>query len=238
MLAAPQTATLGLTEENMARSQPPSLRRAILLVGICGAAIGILTVLGAAVAFAREHDFSLFATYISDFGNAPGWPAAIFNSGMLVVAPVRFAFLVLLLALLAECGVPSAWRYLALLLGIVAVTGSIGIAAIPFSLNLRLHMGSAFMYFLGTVGLQSILAWLELRARWPRLLSFLCIAVVLVYLVFVVLLSLVGKVPSVTRETPVVWEWLAFVTLMLWLLAHSLVLGAWERNPHGREGEA
>lgn len=214
-----------------------SLQRLILLVGSCGAAIGMLTVLVAAFAYSREHDFSLLTTYLSDFGSVTGWPAAIFNSGMLLVAPIRFAFLVLLLTLLADYGAPSAWRHAALLLGMVAVAGSIGIAAIPFSLNLRLHMSSAFMYFLGTVGVQSILASLEWRARLPKLLPALSVLVVVVYLVFAVLLALVGKVPSVTRETPAAWEWCAFASLMVWLIAHSVVLGTGKAVQHGPQGE-
>jgi hypothetical membrane protein len=215
-----------------------SLPRAIRLVGLAGAAIGIFTVLGSAIAFSRENDFSVFTTYLSDFGNAPGWTSTLFSSGMLVVAPVRFAFLVLLLETLARYGASSVGRYAAFAVGLVAVVGSIGTAAIPLSLSRPLHMGSAFMYFLSTVALQSILAGLEWRARLPRMLPVLSLSVVIVYLVFAILLALVGKVSYVTRETPVIWEWFAFVALMLWLIAHSVMVGAGGSSSGGPRGAA
>jgi hypothetical membrane protein len=203
-----------------------SLSRSIRIVGLSGAAVGVLTVVAASVAYAREREFSLFSTYLSDLGNTPGWPAALFNTGMLVVSPLRFGFLVLLLIALGRLGAAPAWRHVAIAVGSIAVLGSIGTAAVPFGLDRPLHMASAFAYFLGTVGLQCILASLEWRARLPRVLPALCLSVALVYVVFAVLLALVGRVPGVTRGTPVVWEWLAFLSLMLWLVAHATILGS------------
>jgi hypothetical membrane protein len=209
------------TQANPTLPLPSCLR----LVGFTGAGMGVLTVAGSAILYSLDRTFSVFTVYLSDVGNTPGWPATVFNSGMLIVAPVRFAFLILLLAVLAHHGASRVSRVAALVLGLVAVLGSIGSAAIPFSLNRTLHMGSAFAYFVGTVALQSVIAWSEWRARLPRSLPALSLLVVVVYLVFATLLALAGKVPGITRETPVAWEWLAFVSLMLWLVAHSIILG-------------
>lgn len=51
------------------------------------------------------------------------------------------------------------------------------------------------------------------------------LAVVVIYLIFAVLMASVGKVEGTTRSTPLIWEWLALCSLMIWLLAHSVVLG-------------
>ena len=47
----------------------------------------------------------------------------------------------------------------------------------------------------------------------------------MIYLIFAVLLALVGQVEGITRNTPVIWEWLAFASLMVWLIVHSTILG-------------
>jgi len=43
--------------------------------------------------------------------------------------------------------------------------------------------------------------------------------------VFAFLFASIGKIEGITRSTPVIWEWLAFVSLMFWLISHSAVLG-------------
>jgi hypothetical protein len=57
------------------------------------------------------------------------------------------------------------------------------------------------------------------------------LAVTGVYLVFAVLLSLEGRVEGITRATPVLWEWLAFCSLLFWLITHALILGDARRKP-------
>lgn len=47
-----------------------------------------------------------------------------------------------------------------------------------------------------------------------------------VYFLFAALPGMVGKVEGIDRQTPVPWEWLAFAALMIWLAAHTVVLGA------------
>jgi putative exporter of polyketide antibiotics len=105
------------------------------------------------------------------------------------------------------------------------VIGSIGVSAIPYSLNLTLHKISALLYFFGVVILQTLIAAQEVRRKLPVVLPVSSMSVVAVYLIFAVLLSLVGKIEGITRNTPVIWEWLAFCSLMVWLIVHSIVLG-------------
>lgn len=211
------------TQSSRPQVDVPSAMR---VVGSLGLLVGIGTIVGAAMAFAAEREFSVFTTYVSDFGSAGGWTQAIFTAGMLIAAPLRYLFLVLLLARLVHLGASPRVRTVLLVVGAVVVLGSIGTAAVPHTLHLRTHMGSAFLYFFGTVVLQSSLAVQERRLRLPTWLPLSSIAVVAVYFVFATLLALVGRVEGVDRQTPVPWEWLAFVTLMVWLAAHTFTLGA------------
>lgn len=207
------------------------LSNALRAVGFSGAAIGIGTVLLSALLYVQSHEFSIFRTYLSDIGNTPKWPQVVFNSGMLIAAPVRYLFLILLILQLRNIGAGKGFGISALIIGTLVVIGSIGLAAIPFSLDLALHKKSALLYFFGTVILQAVIVVQEWRLRLPSLLPISSISVVVIYLVFAVLMTSVGKIEGVARDTPVIWEWLAFCSLMFWLIGHSTVLGC-ERK-HG-----
>jgi len=198
---------------------------AVQIVGFIGAGPGLATVFFSTLLYIQAHDFSVLATYLSDIGNTPIWPQIVFNSGMLISAPVRYLFLVLLILVLRELGTGKAFCVFVLAVGVLVVAGSIGIAAIPYSLDRALHMSSALLYFFGTVVLQTLIGAQELRRRLPVLLPVSSLTVVTIYLIFALLLSLVGKVEGITRSTPVIWEWLAFCSLMFWLIAHAIILG-------------
>jgi hypothetical protein len=81
------------------------------------------------------------------------------------------------------------------------------------------------LYFFGVVILQTVIGAQELKRRLPLLLPVTSLAVVVIYLVFAFLFASIGKIDGITRNTPVIWEWLAFVSLMFWLVSHSVVLG-------------
>ncbi len=206
------------------------VQRALFVIGSIGLAIGMVTILVPAWAYSSNHDFSLFTTYISDFGVASGWPQAIYTAGMLIAAPIRYLFLFLLLTQLVHLGASHRFRSSMLVIGTFVLLGSIGTAAVPYSLHLPTHKASALLYFFGTVALQLSLVVQEWRLRLPALLPLSSIAVVAFYFVFAALLALVGKVDGIDRATPVPWEWLCFVALMVWLGAHTAILGASQRK--------
>ena len=58
----------------------------------------------------------------------------------------------------------------------------------------------------------------------PKILPVLSIFVVFVFFVFVILVMLYGK-GLVDRNTPVIREWIAVLSSIVWLYAHSIVLG-------------
>ncbi len=201
------------------------LTSALRGIGWTGVALGIATVVFSSLLYVQSHEFSIFKTYLSDIGNTPKWPQVVFNAGMLIAAPVRYLFLILLILQLRNVGAGKVFYISALIIGTLVVVGSVGLGAIPYSLDMRLHKTSALLYFFGTVVLQTMIAVQEWRLRLPAVLSVSSIAVVIIYLVFAVLMTLVGRVEGVTRDTPVIWEWLAFCSLMFWLTSHSIVLG-------------
>lgn len=199
----------------------PALLR---IVGLIGATLGLSGVALATLVYAAGHDFSIFDTYLSDIGNTPKWPMVLFNTMMLMAAPVRYAFLVLLVLSFAAMGGGRVMSTALLVIGVPVVLGSAGMSAFPASSDLALHEGSAMLYFFGTVVLQTLIGVQEIRLRLPWPLAITSLSVVVTYLVFAVLLSMVGTA-GVTRSTPVIWEWAAFVSLMVWLIVHSAILG-------------
>ena len=205
---------------------------AVLVTGSLGLAVGIATVAASALAYYATRDFSFFTTYISDFGAAQGWPSALFTAGMLIAAPLRYLFLVLLLVRLVHLGASSRFRSTMLVVGAMTVLGSIETAAIPFTLDAAIHKGSALLYFFGTVVLLGAISVQEWKLRLPRALPLSGIAVVAAYFVFATLLAMAGKVGAIDRATPVPWEWLSFIALMVWLAAHTLLLGSRAPKEH------
>lgn len=203
-----------------------AVSKTLFVVGVIGIVLGITAVSCSTLIFIQENDFSFFSTYLSDIGSKPGWPQAVFNSGMLISTPIRYLFLVLLVLQLSHWGAGRAINTAILITGGFVVIGSSGVSAIPYSLNLKWHMMSALIYFFGTVVLQTLIAFQEWRRRLPVILPFASLLVVAVYLIFAVLLSLVGRIEGITRSTPVIWEWLAFCSLMFWLVVHTLFLGS------------
>lgn len=207
-----------------------NISRALKIVGLTGVALGIATVIFSAILYVQDHDFSIFTVYMSDIGDTPVWPQVVFNTGMLIIAPVRYLFLVLLVLKLLQTGAGRGFSISALSVGLIVVLGSIGMSAVSFWMNLALHKMSALLYFFGVVILQSLIAAQEWRRRLPALLPITSLSVVIIYLIFAVLLTLVGKVEGITRSTPVFWEWLAFGSLMFWLISHSIMLGKVQEN--------
>ncbi len=201
-----------------------NLAKMLRVVGIIGVVLGFTTVLWSLCLYASANPFSFFETYLSDIGNKPGWPQVVFNSGMLLSAPVRYLFLTLLVMQLMNFGASRSFAVAALITGAFVVIGSIGVSAIPYSLHLKMHMMSALIYFFGVVILQTIIAVQEWRRKLPLILPISSILVFIIYLIFATLMSMAGKVEGITRSTPVIWEWLAFCSLMFWLIAHTVIL--------------
>ena len=203
-----------------------SIPGALKLVGIITGTWAILVVLTATLAYLPEHpDFSLFTTYLSDIGDTAGWPQILFNSGTLIAAPMRYLIIVLLVLRLTQLGAGRAFAVSALIIGFISSSGTVLMTAIPFSVAPAIHKSGIGLYFLGIVVLQTLIGIREWSLKdIPKILPGLSFLVVVVYFVFATLVILYEQ-EAVGRNTPVIWEWLAFFSSVVWLFAHSILLG-------------
>jgi hypothetical protein len=204
-----------------------STARALRINGNAAFFVAILTVLAAVLAYLPANpDFSVFTTYLSDIGDTPGWPQIFFNSGTLLAAPLRYLFVVLLMLRLRSYRANSkAFEAALLVIGAALTLGTVFMTAVPFSVGPAIHKSGIGLYFLGVVFLQSIVGFKEAFIKeLPRSLPLLSFSIVAVYLVFFVLF-LLYETGAVGRNTPVFWEWMCFTTSVVWLLAHTVLLG-------------
>jgi hypothetical protein len=199
--------------------------RALLIVGLVSFLVGSVTMAASLLVYADSHPFSVFTVYYSEVGATPVWPQVIVTTGGLLSAPLRYAFVVLLVLYFRSIGGGRIAAWAILLLATVSVTGLIGLLAVPFTLNRDVHLVFAQTHFFAVVAVQTAIWIEERRLRLSALLTTATLAVIVTDLVFAVLLTLVGKVDFVTRTTPVIWEWLAFAAQFYWGLIHSFLIG-------------
>jgi len=203
-----------------------SIPHSLKWIGIIGGIWAILTIVGAVIAYLPGHpDFSPFNTYLSDMGDTPGWPQIIWNSGTLIAVPIRYLVLVLLVMRLRQLGAGNSFTIATLIVGLFSTAGTAMMTATPFSVSPTVHKTGIGLYFFGVVVLQTIIFIKEWSLKSiPRGLPLLSLAMVLIYFVFVTLVVLFEQ-GVVSRATPVIWEWLAFLSSIAWVLTQSIVLG-------------
>jgi len=199
---------------------------ALRLVGLVGSAWATLVILGAALAYLPGHpDFSPLSTYLSDVGDTPGWPGILFNAGTLMSVPLRYLVLTLLTLRLMQLGAGRAFAAAVLIIGFASTAGTALMTATPFSVSPLAHKTGIGLYFLGVVVLQTLIGIREWNLKGvPRVLPALSFALVILYGVFATLMVLFMQ-GAMARTTPVVWEWLAILSSIVWMLAQSVVLG-------------
>ncbi|MEW6030683.1 MAG: DUF998 domain-containing protein [Chloroflexota bacterium] len=203
-----------------------SIPRSLKVVGVIGGVWAILVIVAAVFAYRPEHpDFSIFNTYLSDMGDTPGWPQIFFNSGTLIAVPIRYLVLVLLVMRLRQLGAGKLFAIAALIIGFLSTSGTALMTATPFSVSPIVHKTGIGLYFLGVVVLQTMIFFKEWSLKnIPRILPVSSIVLVVLYFVFVILIMLYEQ-GVVSRSTPVIWEWLAIISSIVWMLAQSILLG-------------
>ena len=211
-----------------------SIPKTLKLVGVITGIWAALVVLSATLAYLPEHpDFSLFTTYlsdISDVGKTSGWPPILFNSGTLIGAPLRYLVIVLLVLRLTQLGAGRAFTISTLIIGIISTSGTVLMTAVPFSVAPPIHKLGILLYFLGVVVLQTLIGVKELSIKdIPKILPGLSFLAVIVYFIFATLVILYEQGVA-GRNTPIVWEWLAFFSSVVWVFAHSILLGKTDSN--------
>jgi len=209
-----------------------SLPSALKLVGIIAGVWAILVVITSALSYLSGHpDFSIFSTYLSEIGATAGWPQILFNSGTLIAAPIRYLVIVLLTLRIGQLGAGHAFIIMTLVVGLISTAGTVIMTAVPFNVSLTIHKMGIPLYFLGVVVLQMMIGIKEWSLRGvPKILPCLSFLMVVVYFVFAALVMLHER-GMVSRNTPVILEWLAFFSSVVWVFAQSILLGK-EENVH------
>jgi hypothetical protein len=199
---------------------------ALRLVGIIGGLWAILVVLTSTLAYLPGHpEFSLFNTYLSDIGDTAGWPKIIFNSGTLIAAPIRYLVLVLLILRLTQLGAGHVFAMATFIIGLISVIGTVLMTAVSFSVSPAMHKLGIPLYFMGVVVLQTLIGVREWSLREvPKILPGLSFLMVVVYFIFAALVILYER-GTVGRNVPVIWEWLAFFSSVVWVFTQSILLG-------------
>lgn len=213
--------------EQSTRNMTISIPQALKLVGVIAGTWAILTILAAVLAYLPEHpNFSIFNTYMSDMGDTPGWPQIFFNSGTLIAVSIRYLVLVLLALRLRQLGAGKSFVITTLIVGFLSTSGTALMTSTPFSVSPIVHKSGIGLYFLGVVVLQTMIFFKEWSLKSvPRILPLLSIAVVVLYFIFTTLIILYEQ-GVVSRNVPVLWEWLAILSSIIWMLAQSILLGA------------
>ena len=203
-----------------------SIPRSLKITGLVAGSIGLLTMILATLTYAAvKPGFNLLETYLSDMGATPIWPQVFWNSGMLIVSPLRYVVLVLLILRLYQLGAGRIFGAVALIFGFFSSLGTIIMSAVPYTVNLTIHKLGVPFFFFGVVVLQTLIGVREWQIKAvPRSLPILCFSVVAFYLIFFVL-EMLHEAGMVSRNAPVPWEWLCGISIIVWVFAHSLVLG-------------
>jgi hypothetical protein len=203
-----------------------SIPRSLMIVGLVAGGIGVLEIILSTIAYANvKPGFDLLATYLSDIGATPVWPQVFFNAGLLIVAPLRYLVLVLLVFRLYQLGAGRAFGAAVLIIGVFTTLGTIIMSAVPYTLSVEIHKLGIPLFFFGGIILQTVIGIREWQLKdVPRSLPILCFVVVVIYLIFFTL-EMLYQAGIVSRNTPVLWEWLCGISVLIWVFAHSIILG-------------
>jgi len=149
------------------------------------------------------------------------------NRNIASLTPTLHPYLVLvLLALrLTQLGAGRAFVVATLIIGLISGIGTVLMTAVPFSVSPGVHKLGIPLYFLGVVVLQTLIGVREWSlCHVPKILPGLSFLMVVVYFIFATLVVLYEQ-GTVGRNTPVIWEWLAVFSSVVWVFAQSILLG-------------
>jgi hypothetical protein len=110
-------------------------------------------------------------------------------------------------------------------IGAISTFGTVMMTAVPFSIAPSIHKSGIGFYFFGVVFLQTLIGIKELRIKKiPRILPILSFIIVICFLIFFTLFLML-EAGYVDRSTPIFWEWMCYISSIVWLMGHTLVLG-------------
>ena len=165
--------------------------------------------------------FSIFTTYISDLGAAAKSSSLVYNTGMIISAPIRVVFGLYLLKFLESKGADVKILKIIAYPIVIGAIGSVIMSVFPYDISRLLHLLGAFTYFFSAVIIQALIAKIEFKtSNMLKYLPLIGLIVVLTYVLFVsfeisVLLS------NNFRMLACFFEWMGYFSLMAWLVLHG-----------------
>lgn len=220
-----------MTDESLVSRE----RQARRWLGAGAFALGLLAVAPPVVLMAAgDSRFGFASTFLSELGSSSEpWVRTVFNSSLLLLAPVRLALLLVIAALVRRAGVARGTAFAIVGLAVVATLGGAGVAAVPYSLSETVHNGSAVTYYVGWIALALVLLAVAARHRMSAALAVTNAAVAVTSTVFLALVF-GGYRPGTSG---VAWpaalaEWCTYAALLSWVAAHALApVEAADRRP-------
>ena len=169
----------------------------------------------------NDPNYSLTTHYISDLGASTSGSVIFWSVNMIIATPIRVLLGLYFLGLLSKRSANEKHIKITLIFTVISAIGSIIIALNPHDTSRFFHLIGAFTYFIGVVFIQTFYFKMELNAEdIPKYLPFVSILVVVVYFTFLSL-EIVVLVTGALREIACFSEWMAFFSLMAWLVLHG-----------------
>ena len=172
----------------------------------------------------NDPTFSIFTDYISDLGASTKGSALLWNTSMIIVAPLRVIFGFYLLTFLKTKGANEKSIKITAYTIVIAAVGSVIIALNPYDISLMFHMIGAFIYFFGVVIIQVKISKMELNAEGiPKYLPVIGLVVVVNY-AFFISFEISEVISDLFSLLACFFEWMALFSILGWLLVHGLYL--------------
>ncbi len=172
----------------------------------------------------NDPAFSLFTHYISDLGASTKGSSLLWNTSMIIVAPLRVVFGFYLLTFLKTKGSNEKSIKITAYTIVIAAVGSVIIALNPHDVSRMFHMIGAFIYFFGVVIIQVKISKMELNAEdIPKYLPVIGLVVVVNYALFLSF-EISEIISDLFRFLACFFEWMALFSILGWLLIHGLYL--------------
>lgn len=174
-----------------------------------------------AIILYNDPNFTIFTHYISDLGASTKDSALLWNTSMILTAPIRVIFGFYFLKFLETRGADKKTIKVTAYFMVISAIGSTILALNPHDISRIFHMFGAFIYFIGVVIIQINISKMELKTEGiPKYLPVIGIIVIACYVLF-----LSFEISELASESfkllACFFEWMAFFSLMAWLGLHG-----------------
>lgn len=175
-----------------------------------------------AIILYNDPTFSIFTHYISDLGASTKGSRLVWNISMILTVPIRIIFGFYFLGFLKSQGADEKTIRNTAIFMVIGAVGSTLIALNPHDIARIPHMIGAFTYFIGVVVIQINISKMELKIKSiPKVLPIIGLSVIVCYILFLGF-EISELISDSFRLLACFFEWMAYFTLMAWLLLHGI----------------